>query len=80
MAKLHFPDFLLSHTGGTRELELDCRSYCSMVRELEARWPGIGEALKDTAVAIDGQICQDAWLESLGTASEVYFMPRMEGG
>ena len=48
--------------------------------KLEARWPGIGERLSKSAVAIDGQIYQDAFLEPVEPASEVFFMPRIEGG
>jgi hypothetical protein len=31
-------------------------------------------------VAIDGQIYQDAFMEALEPDSEVFFMPRIEGG
>jgi hypothetical protein len=51
-----------------------------LVRELEKRWPGIEDVLAKTAVAIDGQIYQDAWLETIGPSSEVFFMHRIEGG
>ena len=37
-------------------------------------------ALEDYAVAIDGQIYQQAYLETLRAHSEVYFMPKIEGG
>jgi molybdopterin converting factor small subunit len=32
------------------------------------------------AVAIDGQIFQDALLEPIGTDSEVYLLPQVAGG
>jgi len=34
----------------------------------------------EMAVAIDGQIYQDAFLEPLQVNSEVFFMQRIEGG
>ena len=80
MAKVVFPDHLLSHTGGERELQVDCSSFKNLVQLLDRRWPGIEEILNKTAVAIDGQIYQDAWLEEIGPQSEVFFMQRIEGG
>lgn len=53
----------------------------SLVRELDGRFPGIGAALGDgMAVAIDGQIFQDYFLEEVGPNSEVCFLPAIEGG
>lgn len=80
MAKVVFPDHLLTNTGGVRELEVPCENFRGLVRKLEERWPGMEEALAKTAVAIDGQIYQDAWLEPIQPASEVFFMQRIEGG
>ena len=80
MAKVVFPDHLLIHTGGVRELTVACENFRDLTRRLEEKWPGIGEALSKTAVAIDGQIHQDAWLEPIGPASEVFLMQRIEGG
>ena len=80
MARIVFPDNLLSATGGQREAEVIAENYRELVEKLEARWPGIGERLSKSAVAIDGQIYQDAFLEPVEPASEVFFMPRIEGG
>ena len=70
----------MAHTEGVRELEIECRSFRTLVKELDSKWPGISEVLNDTAVAIDGQIYQDAWLEKIAPESEVFFMQRIEGG
>lgn len=80
MAKVVFPDHLLTNTGGVRELEVVCENFRGLVRKLEAQWPGIEDVLTKTAVAIDGQIYQDAWLEPIQPNSEVFFMQRIEGG
>ncbi|MCY4655353.1 MAG: MoaD/ThiS family protein [Gammaproteobacteria bacterium] len=80
MASVTFPDHLMQHTDGTRELTVECNSFRSLVRALDSKWPGIEEVLNKTAVAIDGQIYQDAWLEKIGPNSEVFFMHRIEGG
>ncbi|MYD43941.1 MAG: MoaD/ThiS family protein [Gammaproteobacteria bacterium] len=80
MARVVFPDHLRQHTNGTEELMVTCNSFRSLVRELDALFPGIEEVLTKTAVAIDGQIYQDAWLEPIQENSEVFFMHRIEGG
>ena len=80
MARIVFPDTLLSATSGEREVEVNAENYRELVRILEARWPGIAARLTKSAVAIDGEIYQDAFLEPIGTDSEVFFMSRIEGG
>lgn len=80
MAKVVFPDHLMTNTGGTREVEVECKNFRGLVRALNEKWPGIDEVLQKTAVAIDGQIYQDAWLEPIGPNAEVFFMHRIEGG
>ncbi|MDE0693316.1 MAG: MoaD/ThiS family protein [Gammaproteobacteria bacterium] len=80
MAKVVFPDHLMTNTDGTREVEVECKNFRALVRALNEKWPGIDEVLQKTAVAIDGQIYQDAWLEPIGPNAEVFFMHRIEGG
>lgn len=80
MAKVVFPDSFVAITGGEREFETAARTYRDLVVEVKARWPELTDMLERTAVAIDGQIYQDAFIEPIGTASEVFFMARIEGG
>lgn len=80
MARIVFPDHLLQTTDGTRELELAAATFRDLLRALELRWPGSESVFAKCAVAIDGQIYQDAFLEPLSPASEVFFMQRIEGG
>ena len=80
MARVVFPDHLRQHTKGTEEINVECKSFRSLVRKLDAEFPGIEEVLMKTAVAIDGQIYQDAWFEPIQPNSEVFFMHRIEGG
>ncbi|MCC7273378.1 MAG: MoaD/ThiS family protein [Alphaproteobacteria bacterium] len=52
-----------------------------LVRTLDERFPGIAKHLENgVAVAIDGVLHQNAWLEEVGLDSEVCFMPAIEGG
>ena len=80
MAKVVFPDSFIAFTEGVRETTSDARVYRDLVSELKNKWPDLSDSLERTAVAIDGQIYQDALLEEIGPASEVFFMARIEGG
>jgi len=80
VANVVFADHLLAHTRGLRELRTTAGSFRDLLGELDARWPGSRAVLARCAVAIDGQIYQDAFLEALGPQSEVFFMQRIEGG
>lgn len=80
MAKVVLPDNFVALTQGERELQLSVENYRELVQQLTARWPQLTELLEKTAVAIDGQIFQDAFLEPIAADSEVFFMARIEGG
>jgi hypothetical protein len=80
LAKVIFPDSLLVFTGGEREWHTQAENYRDLLIELEQRWPPLIDALTKTAVAIDGNIYQDAFLEPISPTSEVFFMSRIEGG
>ncbi|MBX3707479.1 MAG: MoaD/ThiS family protein [Pseudomonadales bacterium] len=73
-------DHLLVYTGGQHVVELPAASFRELLEALDERWPGAREAFARCAVAIDGQIYQDAYLEPIGKDSEVFFMQRIEGG
>ena len=67
--------------GGKEEHEVPGLTVRHLIRELDRRYPGLGERLETgVAVAIDGAIHQNAWLESVEPNSEVCFMPAIEGG
>jgi hypothetical protein len=80
VARVFFPESVLPYTGGVREVVLAAPNYRALLLALEHAYPGIREKLDRASVAIDGQIYQDAFLEPVGTASEVHFLPRIEGG
>ena len=65
---------------GCRELELPVDNYRDVIVELVARWPQLAPLLERSSVAIDGLIYQDAMYEPLQSDSEIFFMPRIEGG
>ncbi len=80
MATIVFPEHLLPHTNGERQVEIAAETYRDVLLQLESRWPGIRQILDKCAVAIDGQIYQDAFLEPLQPDSELFVMSRIEGG
>ena len=51
-----------------------------MVLELDRRYPGLGRQIEGSmAVAIDGEIFQDAYLVPLKPESEIYLIPKIGG-
>ena len=72
---------LRQFTGGENELELQAETIRQLLRQLGERHPGLKPHLEDgIAVAIDGTIYQDAWLEPIPVGSEVHLMPKIAGG
>lgn len=68
-------------TGGASEFDVAATSVGAMIRELEARWPGLGEYVeRRMAVAIDGEIFQDANGAVFRPTSEVCLIPKIGGG
>lgn len=80
MANITLPDECAAITGGECVFSIAVDNYRDLRAELVSRWPKLGALLDRYAVAIDGQIYQDAFMEPLGAQSDVFFMPRIEGG
>jgi len=69
------------YAGGVVEHDVPGDSVRHVIRILDERFPGLGPQLEQgVAVAIDGEIYQNAFLEPIGRDSEVCFMPALEGG
>jgi molybdopterin synthase sulfur carrier subunit len=68
-------------TGGQTEFEVQATTFRRLVLELEQRFPGLGRQVEESmAVAIDGEIYQDAYAAELSPGSEVYLIPKIGGG
>ena len=82
MAKVVLPlDAARTFANGVTHLEIEASDVRQLLRGLEQRFPGLGARLRSrTAIAIDGEIYQEPFLEAVGTNSEVYFLPAVEGG
>ena len=74
--------FSRRYTGGRREFEIEARTLRDVIKALDKMYPGLGEHLEEeTTVAIDGAI-HDApgYFQQLRQGSEVFFIPKLEGG
>ncbi len=68
-------------TDGQSEIEIMADDVRQLIRRLDQKFPGIANRLSErTAVAIDGEIFQDPFLQPIRENSEVYFLPMIEGG
>jgi len=81
MARVVLIGNLAQLTGGVVEFDLSATSVKQLFEQLAELHPAIKPHLEDgIAVAIDGQIYQDALLEPIGPTSEVYLLPAIAGG
>ncbi len=70
-----------SFTDGVTELDIDAADVRRLIKALDRQFPGMGDRLRTkTTVAIDGEIFQEPYLQSIGENSEVHFLPMIEGG
>jgi len=81
MARVVLVGNLAQLTGGVAEFHLSATSVKQLYRQLTELHPALESHLKDgVAVAIDGQIYQDALFEPIGPDSEVFLLPQIAGG
>jgi molybdopterin converting factor small subunit len=81
MARVVLIGNLAQVTGGVAEFNLSATSVQQLFRQLGELHPALAPHLESgVAVAIDGQIFQDALLEPIGANSEVFLLPAIAGG
>ncbi len=81
MARVVLVGSLAQFTGGVTEFDLRATSVKHLFELLTERHPALARHLDEgMAVAIDGQIYQDALLEPIGPDSEVFVIPQIAGG
>jgi molybdopterin synthase sulfur carrier subunit len=69
------------YMGAITEIEVDASNVRALIRELDRLYPGLGNQVEESmAVAIDGVICQDTYLEPIGADSEICLIPKIAGG
>ena len=68
-------------TGGVVELDVDAGNVRQLFARLSEIYPALAPHLQQgLAVAIDGQIYQDALLQEIGADSDVHILPQIAGG
>ncbi len=80
MATIHLSSGLSAHAGGLEAIVIEAPRVRELMLELVARYPALGDTLRQMAVAIDGEIYHDADYLPLRSDSDVYLVPRITGG
>ena len=87
MATVVIPALLRKFTNGIDRANIPGKTIREIVRNLDARFPGIADQLIDNgdikasiAVSIDGDVATGGVLDSVGEDSEVHFIPALGGG
>jgi molybdopterin converting factor small subunit len=81
LATISLSSSLTPYTRGETELELDVANVRQLFAALAERYPDLRAHLEnDLAVAIDGEIFQDALLQPIPGGSEVFVFPKIAGG
>lgn len=82
MATIHLSATLCrAYCGDVRVLEMDVTSIGQLIKELDAKFPGLGKQIDESmAIAIDGEIFQDSLIDPIKPDSEVHLIPKIAGG
>lgn len=81
MARVSLSSSLAPYTGGDTKLNLDVANVRQLFQALGERYPDLRPHLEtDLAVAIDGEVYQDALLQQIAGDSEVFLFPKIAGG
>ena len=72
---------LRSGADGADSIEIEAATIRELLTKLIERYPAMQDHLdRGIAVAIDGVIYRDDWTQKIPEGSEVFLMPRIEGG
>jgi hypothetical protein len=80
MAIVHFGLEQKRFTGGVDEIEVDAPNVAQLIGKLDAKFPGLGPLLQSSAVAINGEVVNDAAYEAVPPDAEIYFVAKAAGG
>jgi molybdopterin converting factor small subunit len=72
---------LRQFAGGVAEVDVEAANVRQLFARLGERYPALAPHLEQgLAVAIDGQIYQDALFQEIGPDSDVHILPQIAGG
>ena len=87
MATVWIPPQLRDLTNGQETIAVPGARVGQLIDALERLHPGIKARLCDAgglrpgiAVVVDGEVARLGWLQPVGPASEVHFLPAVSGG
>ena len=81
MAHVTLITSLVQFTGGIRSLDVEAATVQRLLAVLSEKFPELAPHLEaGVAVAIDGQIYQDALFQEIGPDSDVHILPMIAGG
>jgi sulfur-carrier protein len=85
--RVHIPASLRKLTGGVSDVEVEASSVREVVRELDLRFPSLGERLVESdrlkqgiAVAVNSRLCATGLATAVPPGAEVQFVPALAGG
>ena len=81
MVNVSFTSSFRPALGGADALEIEATTLRELMRILVAKYPRMQKHLDEgIALAIDGEIYRDNWDVEIPDGSEVFLMPRIQGG
>ena len=81
MAHVTLITSLTQFTGGVRALDVEAATVQRLLAVLSEKFPELAPHLEaGVAIAIDGQIYQDALFQAIGLDSDVHILPMIAGG
>jgi molybdopterin converting factor small subunit len=81
MVSVRFISSFRSALGGAEQLEIEAATLRELMSKLVESYPRMQKHLDaGIALAIDGEIYRDNWDVEIRDGSEVYLMPRIQGG
>ena len=81
MLKVSLTGKFRSAAGGADLIELEAQTIRELMAKIIEQYPRMSEHLDEgIAVSINGQIYRDNWGVKIPRDSEVYLLPRIQGG
>ena len=81
MVNVSFISSFRSALGGADTLEIEATTLRELMRILVVKYPRMQKHIDEgIALAIDGEIYRDNWDVEIRDGSEVFLMPRIQGG